>query len=47
MLAEPMLRGGFTLTEGDGSHPGSLEAKVDSADSRKKREDIHWHPRLP
>lgn len=33
MLTEPMLRGGFTLTEGDGSHSGPLEAKVDSANS--------------
>lgn len=41
MLAEPMLRGGFTLTEGDGSHSGTLEAEVDSADAREKREDIH------
>jgi hypothetical protein len=41
MLAEPELRGGFTLAERDGSHPGTLKAEVDSADAGEKREDIH------
>lgn len=41
MLAEPELRGGFTLAERDGSHPGTLKAEVDASDAGEKREDIH------
>lgn len=37
MLAEPELRGGFTLAKRDGSHSGPLEAEVDSADAGEKR----------